>query len=312
MISNQEEATFKGIIGMLAKKVEEQTKEIEELKGKLDGVVTAQVNVDNSLKDFASARRTGSPVQVMRADAVDKSIKDNLTSQLVASSINVNVNNPVASIDNYSKVMIDGLINTANNMMDEIRSIKPRRPFLNLTFNGDKKLLWTALGLVTVFTLIAIGVIIWANNIVASMQDDLQNQPSYWGDRAYQASVILGQEDPAKTYEYVMSHYHEDPARIQKTVEKMEADVKADRLIKRYILQYVDAEDIRVLDWEKDGDEIWVLYRVFDEETERSLHIWPSGKAEQTQDKIVRSLEAARKYSKRKIWTELSRKREEP
>ena len=306
MIGQQEEATLKGVVSKLAKDIEQYNERLKALEDKVDGVVAGQGDVNSSLQDLANARRTGTPVQVMKADAVDKSIKDNLTSQLIATSINVNVNDPVASIDNSSKAMINGLIKTANNMMEDIRSIKPRKPLLNLTVNGDKKLLWIAFGLVTVFTMLAIGVIIWANNKVASMQDDLQNQPSYWGDRAYQAMLQSDDTNPGEAYHIAFSHFDEQPEKVKKYVEKLELAAEQYQEWKQYLLSFIgkkDSRDIRVLAWEIDHGEGWFLYRFYDEETERSVHVWPDKKVEETTDKNVTDLASAQKYSKRKIWT---------
>ena len=311
MIGQQEEATLKGVVSKLAKDIEQNNERLKALEDKVDGVVAGQGDVNSSLQDLANARRTGTPIQVMKAEVVEKTIEDKLTTQLVGTTVPVDVRN--ATIGKESKEKIDGLmestgslITAAEHLVESNKAIKPRKPLLNLTVNGDKKLLWIAFGLVTVFTMLAMGVIIWANNKVASIQDDLQNQPSYWGDRAYQAMLQSDDTDPGKAYHLAFSHFDEQPDKVKKYVEKLELEAEQYQEWKQYLLSFIgkkDSRDIRVLAWEIDHGEGWFLYRFYDEETERSVHVWPDKKVEETTDKNVTDLASAQKYSKRKIWT---------
>lgn len=295
MIGPQEEATLKGAVLKL-------TKEVGELKEKVDGVVTAQGKVDSSLQEFATAKRTGTPVQFMKAETVEKTIKENLNSGLVNSTVTVNVNDPVATIGKQSKEKIDGLISAAGNLVESNKSIKPRRPLMNFNIYDGKKFLWIGLAVAGVCLIATIWAICWANKKVNSIQE----QAFYWGDRAYQASVLRDEAHPGEDYHFVISHYAEEPDKVKELVDVMEKEAKRYQDIKNYLLSLLrekDSRDIRVIAWELNKGEYWILYRFFDEETERSIHRWPDGKVEETTDKIVTDLASAQKYSKRKIWT---------
>lgn len=295
MIGQQEEATLKGAVLKL-------TKDVEELKEKVDGIVTAQGKVDSSLQEFAEARRTGTPVQYMKAETVEKTIKDNLNSGLVNSTVKVDVKDPVATIGKQSKEKIDSLISAAGKLVESNKTIKPRKPLLNLTIHDGKKFLWYGLAVAGVCLIAGIWTIVWANKKVNSIKE----QPFYWGDRAYQAAVLGDEEDPGESYHVIMSHFTEDSEKSKEIVEALEIRAKRYQEIKQYLLSFIgnkSSRDIRVLGWEIEKDEGWFLYRFFDEETERSVHVWPDKKVEETTDKIVTDLATAQKYSKRKIWT---------
>ena len=300
MIGQQEEATLKGAVLKLVK-------EHEELKKKIEDVVTAQGKVDSSLQDMATARRTGTPVQYMKAETVEQAIKDNLNSGLVNSTVNVNVNN--ATIGKESKEKIGGLITSANSLIsaseklvESNKAIKPRKPLLNLTINDGKKFLWLGLGIAGVCLIATIWAIAWANKKVNSIQE----QAFYWGDRAYQAVLLQDEERPGDAYHMALSHFTDQPDKVKEYVDMLEKEASRYQEIKTYLLSLLrgkDPRDIRVIDWELDKGDYWIKYRFFDEETERSVHRWPDGKVEETTDKIVTDLATAQRYSKRKIWT---------
>lgn len=295
MIGQQEEATLKGAVLKL-------NKEVGELKEKVEGVVTAQGKVESTLQEFATARRNGTPVQLMKAETVEKTIKDNLNSQLISSTVNVKVNDTVATIEKQSKEKIDSLITAAENLVESNKSIKPRKPLLNLTIHDGKKAIWFGVGLAGLFLIGMVWAIVWANNKVNSIQD----QAFYWGNRAYQAALLSDDEDPGESYHVIMSHFTEDPEKSKEVVEALEKRANRYEEIKQYLLSFIgksDTRDIRVLDWEINHGEGWFLYRFYDEEAERSVHVWPDKKIEETTDKIVTDLASAQKYSKRKIWT---------
>lgn len=300
MIGQQEEATLKGAVLKL-------TKEVGELKEKVDNVVTAQGKVDSSLQDMATARRTGNPVQYMKAETVEKTIKDNLNSQLVGSKVSVDVRN--ATIGKESKEKIDGLmkstgslITAAENLVESNKAIKPRKPLLKITIHDGKKAMWFGVGIAGLFLIGMIWAIVWANKKVNSNQE----QAFYWGDRAYQAALLQDEESPGDAYHVALSNFTSEPDKVKKYVDMLEKEASRYQEIKTYLLSLlreIDTRDIRVISWELDHDEYWILYRFFDEETERSVHRWPDGKVEETTDKIVTDLASAQKYSKRKIWT---------
>ena len=303
MINNVEEETIKTILSELCVSTGNLTE-------KLEALATAMDEVKGQLRDLKKTDTHEIPVSVMKADDVAKAVKNNLTSSLVNSTLRVD-SNVKASLDSYTVSRINAVIQSADRVSSEMEGLKPRRPLVGVNLAG-KPFWWVCLSCLLVGMSVAIGTVIWACNTVASLEEAQKEQPSYWAERAYRGLVTLSRGDPARAYDYVMSHYHEDPMMIQKDVEKIEADVEAQLRIKRLVLEYADAEDVRILDWESDNGEWWILYRYYDEEKERSMHIWPSGLVEETFDKIVRNLEAARKYSKRRIWTELSRKQVEP
>ena len=67
MIGQQEEAMLKSVVSKLAKDIEQNNERLKALEEKVDGVIAGQGNVNSSLQDLANARRTGTPIQVMRA-----------------------------------------------------------------------------------------------------------------------------------------------------------------------------------------------------------------------------------------------------
>ena len=240
-------------------------------------------------------------MNVMDAGTVEKTIKDNLNSGLVNST--VNVKNPVATIGRQSQERIDGLITAAENL---VGSVKPRRPLLNLTINEGKTIFWFGIGLSTFYMLLTVVTIILANKTVKAMQEDLQNLPSYWADRAYQAAALRDYRNPGIEYQRIYSLFMEDPENAKEEVESLESGSKRYQQCKNYIISLIqekDPRDILVLDWGKNNGEKWCIYRFFDEETDRFLHVWPDGKVEETTDNAVTDLYSAHRYSKRKIWT---------
>lgn len=300
MIGQQEEATLKGAVLKL-------TKEVGEIKEKMENIVTAQEKVDTSLQEFATAKKNGAPVQLMRSETVEKTIEDKLNSQLIGSKVSIDVRN--ATIGKDSKEKIHGLIQSnkslvtaAENLVKSNESIKPRKPFLNFTIKDGKKFLWIGLSVAGMCLIAAIWAIVWANKKVNSIQDTA----FYWGDRAYQAALLKDSDKPGYEYHIAVSHFTEQPERVKEYVDMLEKEASEYQEIKNYLLpllQEKDSRDIRVIAWELDHGEYWILYRFFDEETERSIHRWPDGKVEETTDKIVTNLASAQKYSKRKIWT---------
>jgi len=295
MIGQQEEATLKGAVLKLAK-------ELEELKEKVNNVVSAQEKVDSSLQEYAIAKRTGVPVQVMKAETVEMTIKDNLNSQLVSSTVNVNVKDPVATIGRQSKEKIDRLISAAEDLVESNKSIKPCRPLMNFNIYDGKKFLWYGLAVAGVCLIATIWVVIWAGKKVNSIQE----QAFYWGDRAYQAALLLDKERPGDAYHVALSHFTDEPDKVKEYVDMLEREASRYQKIKTYLLSLLrekDSRDIRVIAWELNKGDYWIQYRFFDEETERSVHRWPDGKVEETTDKIVTDLATAQKYSRRNIWT---------
>lgn len=299
MIGPQEEATLKGAVLKL-------TKEVGELNEKIDGVVTAQGKVDSSLQEFATAKRTGTPVQFMKAEIVEKTIKENLNSQLVGSTVNVNVNNATIGKESKEKIggliaSADGLISAAGALVDSNKSIKPRRPLMNFIIYDGKKFLWYGIAIAGICLIATIWAIVWANKKVNSIQE----QAFYWGDRAYQAALLRDLDRPGDEYHITVSHFAEYPGKVREYVDLLEKKANYYQELKTYLISLLrgkDTRDIRVLAWEIDRGEGWFLYRFFDEEIERSIHVWPNGKVEETTDKVVTDLASAQKYSKRKIW----------
>jgi len=300
MINQQEENTLKAVVGKLAKQV-------EEMNEKVDGIVTAQGKVDASLQEFKEAKNNSTPVQFMRAETVEKTIEDKLNSQLVESKVSVDVRN--ATIGKESKEKIDRLIGTtgslikaAETLVESNKTIKPRKPLLSLTIHDGKKAMWFGVVLAGLFLIGLIVAIVWADKKVSA----IQQQDFYWANRAYQAALLADEEHPGKTYHKVMSHFTDEPEKSKRFVDVLEKDAQDYQKIKQYLLSLIgkkDSRDIRVLTWEIDKGEYWILYRFYDEETERSVHRWLDGKVEETTDKIVTDLASAQKYSKRKIWT---------
>lgn len=299
IINPKDAEALKIVVGSLVKKV-------DELARKVDEVVTAQGKVDTSLQEFKEAKKSGAPVQFMKAETVEKAIEDKLNSKLVVSKVSVDVRN--ATIGKESKEKIDGLmkstgslITAANKLVESIKAIKPRRPLLGLTIYDGEKTFWLGVGLAALFLTGMFVAIVWANMKVNFIQD----QAFYWGNRAYQAALLIDDEDPGKTYHMIMSHFTEYPDKAKEVVDDLEKRAKRYEEIKHYLISLIedkDSRDIRVIKSEIDHGEGWFLYRFFDEETERSIHVWPDGRVEETTEKIVTDLASARKYSKRKIW----------
>ena len=299
IINPKDAEALKIVVGSLVKKVDELARMVDE-------VVTAQGKVDTSLQEFKEAKKSGAPVQFMKAETVEKAIEDKLNSKLVVSKVSVDVRN--ATIGKESKEKIDGLmksteslITAANKLVESNKAIKPRKPLLNLTIYDGKKAMWFGVGIAGLFLIGMIWAIIWANKKVNSIQD----QAFYWGDRAYQAALLRDLDRPGDEYHITVSHFAEYPGKVREYVDLLEKKANYYQEQKTYLISLLrekDTRDIRVLDWEIDRGEGWFLYRFFDEEIERSIHVWPNGKVEETTDKIVTDLASAQKYSKRKIW----------
>lgn len=295
IINPREAETLRTVVSSLARKV-------DELTGKVDEVVTAQGKVDTTLQEMATAKRTGTPVQFMKAETVEKAIEDKLKSQLVNSTITVKVNDPVASIGKQSKEKISGLIAATKELVESNKAIKPRKPLINITIFDGRKAMWIGIVVAGLFLIGMIWTIIWAKKEVNSIQD----QAFYWADRAYQSALLRDDEHPGENYHLVMSHFKEEPEKAKRVVAAWEIEAERYQEVKHYLLSIIkdkDPRDIRVLAWEVNHGEGWFRYRFYDEETERSIHVWPDEKVEETTDKIVSDLASAQKYSKRKIWT---------
>lgn len=301
MINNIEEATFKTILSELLVSMNMLEEKVEQLAAGQETVTTA-------LRELKEAKQQRIPVSVMKTEDVVRTVKTNLDSGLVNSKVRVE-SHATASIDQYTMSRINSVVRSADRLASEVERIQPKKPLMSVNLAG-KPFWWVCLSCLLVGISVAIGAVIWANDTVASIEKTLKEQPSYWAERAYRALVTLGRGDPAGVYDYVMSHYPEDPMMIQKDVQKIEADAESLLRVKRLVLEYADAGDVRILNWESDNGEWWILYRYYNEEKERSMHIWPSGQVEETYDKVVSDLETARKYSKRKIWTLLAPKPE--
>lgn len=295
MINNQEETTLKGVIVKLAR-------EIKELKEKIEGIHASQEKIDASMHDVTAVNNNGTAVQYMEADVVEKTIKDNLNSQLVGSKVKVE-----ASIENKSQALITALIKcgkdlvfSACKMMAGIEAVKPRKPLLKLDIHGDKKHFWAGVCFIALSIVVIVGVLIWAQLYKKS----IEAQDYFWAHRAYQSALIMEEEEPGKAYHESMSNFGIDPEVEKSRIIALEKRSNSYHDCKRYILSQIgQMRDIRVLDWEIKGGEGWFLYRYYDEETERSIHVWPDRRVEETTDRIVTSLATAQKYSKRKIWT---------
>ena len=294
MINQQEENTFKAIIGKLAN-------DIEEMKGKVEGIISNQQKINTSLQEMTTAKKTGTPVNYMSADVAKKAINDNLNSRP----------NPVASIDEKSKEKINGLISASESLVESNEKIKPRKPLLKITIQEGKKAMWFGIILAGVFLIGFIITLVWAKNKVNSIYD----QDYYWANRAYHAALLSDEEHPGENYHEVMLHFTNEPEKSKRVVDALEKHAQNYQEKKQYLLSFIgkkDSRDIRVLAWEMNNDEGWLLYRFYDEETERSIHVWPDKKVEETTDKIVTDLASAQKYSKRKIWTVIREATEAP
>lgn len=302
IINPKEAETLRTVVGRVAK-------DMEDLTDKVGEVVSSQTKVESTLQDLATAKKTGAPVQYMEAAVVEKTIENKLNSQLVGSRVSVDVRN--ATIGKESKEKIDGLIDStgdlikeAKNLVKSNKAIKPKKPLMNITIKDGKKAMWFGVGLAGLFLVGMIVSIVWANNKVNSIQE----KDFYWANRAYQAALLGDEDHPGETYHVVMSHFTDEPEKSKRVVDALEKDAQRYQEIKQYLLSFIrkkDTRDIRVLAWEIDKGEGWFLYRFYDEETERSVHVWPDKKVEETTDKIVTDLASAQKYSKRKIWTEI-------
>ena len=162
--------------------------------------------------------------------------------------------------------------------------------------------MWFGVGLAGLFLIGLIVAIVWANK----KENSIQEKDFYWANRAYQAALLNDEERPGEAYHVIMSHFTEEPEKSKRVVDALEKDAQHYQEIKHYLLSFIrnkDPRDIRVLAWEINKGEGWFRYRFYDEETERSIHVWPDKKVEETTDKIVCDLASAQKYSKRKIWT---------
>ena len=293
MVSNVDEATLKS-------KVCELSDNVKVLTEKVNEVVTAQGKVDTSLKEMAAARRTAPIVSLMKPDIVEQTIKDNLNTQLVSSTVKVQVDTQPATIDLISRKKIESLVNATENLVESNKAIRPKKPLFTI-YDGKKAI---RIGvIIAVASIIGLGCTIhWANKKVSSVQ----KQGFYWANRAYQAALLRDIEHPGDTYHDIMSHFTDDPEKSKRIVGAMETNAQRYQGIKQYLISFIeknDPRDIRVLAWEINNGEGWFLYRFYDEETKRSIHVWPDKKVEETTDKIVTDLKSAQKYSKRKIWT---------
>lgn len=280
MINNKEEETFKSVLGKLVD-------DIEELSSKVDGIEKAQTEVDKSLKDYAEAKRTGTPVNFMRKETVEQTIK--------------NIKLPAASIERETKFKIDNLVEVANDLCDKVTAIKPRRPLINITIASGKRYLWMGVGVAIISIIVMVMSRAHYDNLIREFQD----QACYWGDRAYQAALLNDKEQPGEAYHMIMLHFTDEPEKSKKVVDILEKEAERYQEWKQYIFSFIgqkDSRDIRLLAWEVRHGEGWFLYRFYDEETERSIHIWADGRAEETTDKIVTDLASAQKYSHRNIW----------
>ena len=166
IINPKDAEALKIVVGSLVKKV-------DELARKVDEVVTAQGKVDTSLQEFKEAKKSGAPVQFMKAETVEKAIEDKLNSKLVVSKVSVDVRN--ATIGKESKEKIDGLmkstgslITAANKLVESNKAIKPRRPLLGLTIYDGEKTFWLGVGLAALFlTMAALAVLLLDRAVVA-------------------------------------------------------------------------------------------------------------------------------------------------
>lgn len=291
MVNNQDETTLKSAVYNLCKTC-------EELTAKMDNVVTAQEKVNGSLREYAEAKRTGTPVQYMEEEQVEKIIERKLRSGLAASAIKVDVKDPVASIDARSSAKIESLICTTTLLLERVQNILPKRPLMNFTIQDGKKHFKAGVVIAGLFLLGMIWAYFWA----AIKVNSFKNQDFFWAYRAYQA-ILSDDDQPGNVYHSVMLDFKDEPEKAKASVELLENKAADYQKWKQYLLSFIGGKDIRVIKWETDYDEGWLLYRFYDEETERSVHVWPDGKIEETTNKIVTDLASAQKYSKRKIWT---------
>ena len=295
MVNNQDETTLKSAVYNLCKTC-------EELTAKMDNVVTAQEKVDGSLREYAEAKRTGTPVQYMEEEQVEKIIERKLRSGLAASAIKVDVKDPVASIDAQSSAKIESLICTTTLLLKRVQNILPKRPLMNFTIQDGKKHFKAGLILTGLFLIGMIWAYFWANIKVNSFK----NQDYFWAYRAYQAAILSDDDNPGNVYHSVMLDFKDEPEKVRTSVEMQENMAAEYQEWKRYLLYYLkkkDSRDIRVIKWEVENDEGWFRYRFYDEETERSVYAKSDGKIIETTNKIVTDLATAQKYSKKKIWT---------
>lgn len=295
MINNQEETTLKGVIVKLAR-------EISELKEKIEGIHTSQEKIETSMHDVTTVDNSGTAVQYMEADVVEKTIKENLNTQLVGSKVKVE-----AAIEDQSKELISMLVECGKNlvymvinMMDSIEVLRPRKPLLKLDIHGDKKHFLVGFCLTALSIVVVAVVLIWAQ----LYRDSIEEQDYFWAHRAYQAALLMENEEPGILYDQAMSDLKKEPEATKQRIVALEKRSGTYHDHKQYLLSLIgQTRDIRVIDWEIYGGEGWFLYRYYDEETERSIHVWQDRKVEETTDKIVTNLATAQKYSKRKIWT---------
>lgn len=292
MIGQQEEATLKGAVLNLAKGV-------AELKEMVNSIANAQEEVDSSLQELARAKKTEIPIQVMDLETVEETVEETVrnTLKFVLDKLTFSV-----SLNDKNIARINNFLTAAEDLVESNKSIRPRRSLMNINIRDGKFFFWIGLAVAGVGLSVATLVFLKCSMIVESIKD----QPIYWGDRAYQAARLLDEGRPGDTYHMVVSNLSNEPDKMKEYVNALETESVIYQEIKtalRSLLGKKDKRDIRIINWEVDKGEYWILYRFFDEEIERSVHCWPDGKVEETTDTIVKDLATAQKYSTRKIWT---------
>ena len=280
MINNKEEETFKSVLNKLAN-------DIEGLSAKVERVEKAQTEVDKSLQDFKEAKSKKTPIKLMQKETVEQTLKS--------------ITLPKASIGSDAKAKIDSLIYEVHDLCRNLATIKTRRPFIKITIYNGKRYLWIG----AVMALISIFAMALTRTRYDNQIEAFQQQACFLGDRAYQAAILLDEDNPGIAYHEAISLFNEEPDKVSDYVFSKEKSADQYQKWKRFLLTVLcekDSRDIRLIRWERNGDEWWIRYRFYDEETERSIRIWADGRAEETTDKIVTDLASAQKYSKRNIW----------
>ncbi len=284
-----------GILKKLIEEISGLKEENEARDSKIDTIAEGQFKVESALKEYTSAKRTGAPVQFMNKETVREAIHGFMGGLPV----------PCAKLEESSKKAINSLVASNQSLVESNMTIRPRKPLITIPIYEGNKFVWLALTCLVAL----VGTIIWATCKVNA----IKNKAFYWADRAYQAAVIIDKDHPGLEYEETYNLFTEDAETAKKDVESFENEARRYQNWKQYLLSVIgekDSRDIRILDWESINGEAWILYRFFDEDVERSVHVWPDGKAEETTDRIVKDLASARTYSKRKIWTVLRDARE--
>lgn len=295
MITQKEEETLKGAVGLLINKV-------DEMGERMENIVNAQEKVDKSLQEFRDAKRQGHPITLMKEEDAKKSIKDNLNTQLITQTVKFDV--PVATIGMQSKEAISGLIKATSELVESNKTIKPRKPLLKLRVEGSKRLFKASIIMLVIALLVMEFAVLWADHRIEKMK----NQPPFWGDRAYQAALILNKDKPGEYYHRAIALYSMDQTQGKEYVIDLETEADDYKKVRKYVQDLMrerDSRDFRVINWQVRDGEAWIQYRFYDEETVRSIHVWGDKKAEETTSILVTDLESAQKYSKRKIWTVL-------